>query len=81
MQWPDPYHAYLATPLLSKDVATLVIIYYLMVAGVSSVFVGPFTPFPISLIDRIFAVLTGSTNKPVRPEPVLGKDHKGRKHV
>jgi hypothetical protein len=47
----DLHHhlAYFDTPLLTKELAALLMTYYLVVVGIAPLFMGPFSPFPISL--------------------------------
>lgn len=49
----DPYGVFFSAPWLSKEVATLIMMYYLIATGLTVVLLGPIAPFPVNLLERI----------------------------
>jgi len=66
---PDPYGVFYAQPLLSQELATLGMTYYLITYGLSLLFFGTFTPFPISVVEQLaqpwFRAPKNQEDKPV----------------
>jgi len=54
----DPQSLFFVRPLLVEDVAKLSISLYLVLHAVTVLAVGPFTPFPISVLERLFFLIS-----------------------